>query len=263
MGEHRGARPLKDILARAHRGTLARFARSKVLLAFDYDGTLAPIVAEPACARIPARTRRLLDAVARLYPCVVISGRSRGDVARRLQGIGLLEVVGNHGLEPATAARRGRRLVRLWRSSLERRLPRLPGVVVEDKGLSLAIHYRATSDRKRAREVLSRALEGLPGARLVGGKAVVNLVPAGAVHKGDALERQRLRFGCETAIYLGDDETDEDVFANGEPARLLSIRVGRDPASAARYHLRGRPQVDSLLRRLIAIRTSPARARKE
>ena len=69
--------------------------------------------------------------------------------------------------------------------------------------------------------------------RLVGGKHVVNLLPAGAPHKGLALERARARLGCDTAIYVGDDETDEDVFALDQPGRLLAIRVGRKPSSSA------------------------------
>jgi len=71
---------MPDILARRHAPALAHFASSNVLVAFDYDGTLAPITAHPERARIRERTRRLLVAAAIRYPCIVISGRGWSDV---------------------------------------------------------------------------------------------------------------------------------------------------------------------------------------
>src|SRR5688572_28246449 len=88
------------ILAKRHIQKLAEFASSNVLVAFDYDGTLAPIVADPALARMRPGTRRLLASVARRYPCVVISGRARHDVLSRVGGVPVWHVSGNHGLEP-------------------------------------------------------------------------------------------------------------------------------------------------------------------
>ena len=67
---------MKHILAAPQRELLAQLAWSNVLLGFDYDGTLAPIVADPARAELRADTRRLLTRLAELYPCVVVSGRA-------------------------------------------------------------------------------------------------------------------------------------------------------------------------------------------
>jgi trehalose 6-phosphate phosphatase len=92
--------------------------------------------------------------------------------------------------------------------------------------------------------------------RLVGGKHVLNVLPADAPHKGLALERERARLGCDTAIYLGDDETDEDVFALRQPGRLLAVRVGRRTSSAAAYYVRTQRDVDRVLR--ILLRCRPA-----
>jgi trehalose 6-phosphate phosphatase len=97
----------------------------------------------------------------------------------------------------------------------------------------------------------------MKGVRLVGGKLVVNLLPAGAPHKGLALEAARERFGCDTALYVGDDETDEDVFALDQPGRLLAIRVGRRRGSAAGYYLRNQREIDRVLR---VLSLSPATA---
>ena len=81
-------------------------------------------------------------------------------------------------------------------------------------------------------------------------------MPRGAPHKGIALERARALFACETAIYIGDDRTDEDAFAAGDPERLLPIRVGRKRGSRAWYWLESQTEVDGFLR---ALREAPHR----
>ena len=243
---------MRDILAAASGDVLDRFARSRPLLAFDFDGTLAPIVADPARAAMRASTRRLLERAAGAYPCIVISGRSRADVGRRLHGVRLRGVVGNHGLEPWRAAPRLVREVRRFVPLLEARLRGVAGVVIEDKGLSLAVHYRRSRDKQEARARIRAAAARLGPARLMGGKQVLNILPAGAPDKGLALERARARLGRATAVYVGDDETDEDVFRLARSKRLLAIRVGRKRGSAAPYYIRTQADIDRLLRRLLA-----------
>jgi len=245
---------MRDILARANRDVLEQYACSSTLLAFDFDGTLAPIVADPGRAAMRPRTRRLLTRAAEAYPCIVISGRSRGDTRRRLRGVRLAGVIGNHGLEPWTTPARTGREVRRWVRVLEERLGGIQGVVVEDKGLSLSVHYRAARQRTLARAHVLDAAAGLGRARLVGGKLVLNILPAGAPGKGHALEHARDRLGCDTAVYVGDDETDEDVFALDQPGQLLAIRVGRKATSSAAYFIRGQAEIDGLLRSLLASR---------
>lgn len=248
---------MRHILARAQRHVLERFARSRTLLALDYDGTLAPIVTDPGRAAMRASTRRLLGQAARAYPSVVISGRSRSDVARRLRGVPLAAVVGNHGLEPWRARGRPPREAARWIPLLRERLAGIPGVVIEDKGLSLAIHYRKARDRKEARAKVLAAAARLDRVRLLGGKEVLNVLPAGAPDKGRALEQARAREACDAAIYVGDDETDEDAFALGRRGPLLAIRVGRKRGSSAPYFIRAQAEIDLLLGRLLSLRASP------
>jgi trehalose 6-phosphate phosphatase len=245
---------MRDILARANREVLEQLAGSRALLAFDFDGTLAPIVTDPDGAAMRPSTRRLLRQVARTYPCVVISGRSQADVRRRLRGVALAGVVGNHGLEPGIGSSAARRFVRACIPFLGQHLDGLPGVVIEDKGLSLAVHYRQSRQKKKARARLLAAAARLLGVRLLGGKQVLNILPERAPHKGLALERARARHRCDTALYVGDDETDEDVFALDQPGQLLAIRVGRRKGSSAAYYVRTQAEVDGLLRELCALR---------
>ncbi len=245
---------MKDILRPSNAKVLRQLAWSNLLLAFDYDGTLAPIVEHPDEARMRPRTRELLTRAARLYPSVVISGRTRQDVLRRLRGVGVLEAVGNHGLEPWRRRESFAARAAAWIPLLRRRLRSLSGVVVEDKVLSLAVHYRRSPARRLARERILAVASKLEDVRIIGGKSVVNLVPARAPHKGMALEAARDRLACDTALFVGDDETDEDVFMLDDPGRLVTVRVGRKASSRAGFFVRDQKSVDALLARLVELR---------
>lgn len=245
---------MRSVLARANRDVLEQFAWSNVLLAFDYDGTLAPIVSDRERAAMRPTTRRLLKELTKLYPCIVISGRAQADATERLRGVTLHQIIGNHGVEPWQATRRFKREVEGWRPVLEHRLASHRGVVIEDKVFSVAVHYRRSREKKKARSAILQAASSLGDVRVIGGKLVVNILPRDAPHKGLALMRERERFRCDTAIYLGDDETDEDVFAMDQPGRLLSIRVGKKRNSHATYYVDRQADVDVLLQRLKGLR---------
>jgi trehalose 6-phosphate phosphatase len=242
---------MRSVLTKAGRRVIADFAWSDVLVAFDFDGTLAPIVARPDRAALRLATRRRLVRVAARYPMVIISGRSRADVRRRLGDLPSIDVIGNHGLEPGGApAVRG--AVRRWNRRLTEAFRHEPGVMIENKGFSLAVHYRGSRAKRRLRAAIWAVGSELPGARLIGGKDVVNVVPQGGPHKGTALERALVRHRCQTAIFVGDDDTDEDVFSLEQPGRLLAIRIGRNRRSRAPYYLPTQAAIDPFLDTLIA-----------
>ncbi|MBS1153196.1 MAG: HAD-superfamily hydrolase, subfamily [Myxococcaceae bacterium] len=245
---------MKHILSKSNRGLLAQFAWSNVLLGFDFDGTLAPIVSSPNEARLRPRTRRLLRGVAGLYPCVVISGRAQADVSRRMSGVGILEVIGNHGSEPWASTDKLLRDVARWQPLLEEQLAPFRGVKIENKQLSVAVHYRQSRQKKLVKRAIAHAASLLGKVRVIGGKQVVNILPEGAPHKGTALERARASHGCDTAIFVGDDETDEDVFTLDQPGQLVTMRVGAKGSSAATYCLRNQDEIDALLEELTRLR---------
>jgi trehalose 6-phosphate phosphatase len=248
---------MRDILSQGGREVLQQFAWSNVLVAFDYDGTLAPIVRDPDKAGMRAKTRRLLAQVAARYPCIVVSGRAQRDARRWLRGIRLEQVVGNHGIEPREATRSLHDRVRRWLPLLEQRLGGLKGVRIEDKTFSVALHYRRSREKRNARAAILEAAAALGPVRIIGGKQVVNVLPEGAPHKGIALERERDRLRCDTALYVGDDETDEDVFGLDQPGRLLTVRVGPRRASHAAYYIKNQAAVDRLLAELLELRREP------
>lgn len=101
---------------------------------------------------------------------------------------------------------------------------------------------------------MDAALGGLAGARVVGGKRVRNVTVPGAPDKGDALLRLLRRGGYERVIFVGDDETDEDVFRLAPAVPLVGVAVGRRRRSAAGHFLRGQADVARLLALLGTLR---------
>lgn len=246
---------VKYLLAKSNIEVLDQFAWSKGLLAFDYDGTLSPIVAERERARMSPGTTALFRQICRRYPCAVISGRSSTDVRRTLGTAAVKYVVGNHGME-SDASRSGfPKVVERMRRFLEESLSRHSGIEIEDKAWSLSVHFRRSRERRKARLAIEAALLRMPvAARAIPGKCVVNVLPARARTKGDALLSLREQEGADTALYFGDDATDEDVFRLDQPGRLTTVRVGRTAESAAEYYLRGQPEIDLVLERLLRAR---------
>lgn len=246
---------MKSLLAPAQLEVLAQVAAARALLAFDFDGTLAPIVADRSGAAMRATTRRLLTAACDVFPVAVVSGRSRRDVAARLGGALVKYVVGNHGLEPGADSPETEAALDEARARLTRLVAVTRGLALEDKRYSLAVHYRRARTRAAAQAAIRAAIEGLATPmRMIPGKCVVNVVPGGAPHKGDAVLALRARERADVALYVGDDVTDEDVFRLGEPGRLLTVRVGRSSSSAAAYFVRDQSEIDGLLRRLVSLR---------
>jgi trehalose 6-phosphate phosphatase len=246
---------MKPLLSPDAAAVMDDIARDRAFLAFDFDGTLAPIVEDRGDARMRPETTELLRATALLYPCAVISGRARSDVAARMADVPLLAVVGNHGAE-AGFGPLDRELVaqvRTWASELGRSLADVAGVEVEDKRFSIALHYRKAPSWGDAERRILAAVAPLEDAAIFGGHAVVNVVPRRAPTKGDALRALCARAGAKLAVYVGDDRTDEEAFRSDVVS--ISIRVGESAESAAQYFLPDQARVDELLRELIAART--------
>lgn len=243
--------------------SLKAFAERGTLLALDYDGTLAPIVSDPRSAGIRESTRTLLARLSRRLPIIIVTGRARLDVMPFLDGIGVMEVIGNHGAETASVSNlRHLRMVRAWLHALAGLSDSAPGVRIENKRYSLSIHYRECEDREHTRADVLIAAGRLRDARILQGKDVVSVVPADAPDKGAALLSSLSRFNSTRAIFVGDDDTDEDVFRLGKPESLLSIRVGQRDLSSASYFIRDQTEVDKLLELLEQLASASSRRRR-
>ncbi len=234
------------------------FVDCDTLFAFDLDGTLAPIVPDPDTIEIPAEIVNSLIELDRIAKVAIITGRNRADALAHL-GFTPRFIVGNHGAEGLPGCDELERvfayLCRGWKKQLERVLPELhtKGVVLEDKGATLTLHYRNTPDRQQAhREILDVISRLIPTPRRVSGKFVENIVPRNAPHKGQALQVIMRHSGCRHALFVGDDITDEDVFRLGNPA-IIGIRVGKKLESSAGFYLERQQEIVRLLQDIIAL----------
>jgi trehalose 6-phosphate phosphatase len=243
----------------SHDGELALRAlvRTEPLFAFDFDGTLAPIVSRPDDARVSAAVARPLARLAERAAVAVVTGRSVADVRPRL-GFEPAFVVGNHGAEDESRGLTADEIdaVDHWRQRLAGAATELAaaGVSVEDKVYSLALHYRLARDRERALACIAGVLDGLdPRLRTFGGKCVVNIVAASAPDKADAMFELVGRARRGGALFVGDDVNDEVVFERAPP-HWMTVRVGLDGRhSAARWFVDGPASLAPLLQRLSAL----------
>ena len=125
------------------------------------------------------------------------------------------------------------------------------GLEIEDKSFSIALHYRKCVAKTEAKLAILKASAKIdPKTRIIMGKCVVNLLPPGAPHKGVALVELMLRTGIGSAFYIGDDDTDEDVFSLPN-TRILSVRVGKKASSQAQYFIDGQSDIDRVLKTIL------------
>jgi trehalose 6-phosphate phosphatase len=212
----------------------------------DIDGTISPLAPTPDAAVVSPRARSLLRALATRVHVVVITGRAIVD-ARRMVGLSNVAYVGSHGLATWIDGREEldaslRPYAGYAQQALHELAPlrRLDGVLFEDKGTGVALHYRLTRDAEEARAAILRAVAASGSAAhfdLLEGLKVVELRPRLGVNKGTSVRAlvNRLRF--EGLIYLGDDLTDAEAFEairdlrRGVHVDGLSIAVRQPEAS--------------------------------
>jgi trehalose 6-phosphate phosphatase len=248
---------VKHLFTPAGELALARTMRRRPLLAFDFDGTLAPIVATPADARVPAAVAQRLTVLSRGLPIAIITGRDAADVRHRL-AFEPRFIIGNNGAEDAATRLPVNPAVTLAdiRGRLCRHATELAqvGVTVETKLFSIALHYRNAADPPVALRRIEQLLAAAgPGVQVFGGKMVVNVVAALAPDKADAVRRLRERCGAKGVLFVGDDVNDDPVFAKAPP-HWLTVRVGRDdPASRARFFLDHFDEVEAMLERMVML----------
>lgn len=224
--------------------------RRPSILVTDFDGTLSEIVADPLQASLVPGTREVLTVLRdRVDLVCVVSGRALTDVRHRV-GVDGLAYAGNHGLEwaglPGTADGSEASTAHLELAplvpALQSALGGLAGVWIEDKGLTLTIHFRAAENAAEvARAVWERAsaVAG-EGYRLRPGRLAVEIVPDALTGKERFVQRAIAAIGARGVVALGDDVSDLEVLrlvrrraAQGFPGLAVGVRSGEAPAELA------------------------------
>ncbi len=250
-------------------------ATPHLLLLSDYDGTLTPIVSRPEEAILSTEVREKLQALAQKPTSSVgiISGRSMAEL-KAMVAIEGIYYAGNHGLEiegpglrfVSQPAETARATIKDLARQLSAALNGIVGVIVEDKGLSLSVHYRMVKGEEEnvvteTFRRITRTLLSEGSIHVTSGKKVWEVRPPIDWHKGKAVEsitrEIKALLGLEQvlSIYLGDDVTDEDAFKVIHRPGGWSIFVGgENPSSNADYFLNSTVEVEKFLSRLLKLK---------
>lgn len=201
----------------------------RLLVASDFDGTLAPIVSNPGDARPLSAGSDALRTLADLPDtwAALISGRSLHDLTTLSGAPAGVELIGSHGAEFSTgfAHEIDTALLAEIRASLAAIAAAHPGVTVEPKPASVALHVRNASpdDANAALEAARAAARPWP-VELTAGKAVLEFAVI-ATDKGEAIEVLRNRIYASAVAFFGDDVTDEKAFRRLR-APDIGVKVG-------------------------------------
>ena len=252
---------------------LKRSLKDKYLFLFlDCDGTLTPIVDIPDKAIISGETKRLLYSLSQKKNCriAIISGRGLADIKKK---VGLKNIIysGNHGfqiegpkIKYEMAVPLGyKKILERIKIQLKEKLSGIKGVFVEDKKLSLALHFRL-ADRQQVTIVKTVFHESVilylvrNKIKIRPGKKILEVIPPVHWDKGKIvlwlLARQEALSRSEKIIpiYIGDDTTDEDAF-KALKNRGLTVFVGHVDSSQAKYYVKNIKEVHELLKYILDI----------
>lgn len=239
-----------------------------IFLFLDYDGTIVPIKKQPSLAVLPPKMSSLLTQLSLLSNIMVgvITGRSLNDI-RNLVGIGDILYAANHGTQIYhkkqtwihPGAKRSQPLVKKMELAFVKALAPIEGVIIENKGLTLSVHYRNVKSGNvlRLKRILKQIIQPFQElVKLSTGKKVVEIRPNIQWNKGHAILKILKDYRAtdkSIIVFIGDDQTDEDAFKL-LPSKAITIRVGKNKYSKAKYYLRNTSEVKRLLECMISLK---------
>jgi trehalose 6-phosphate phosphatase len=245
---------------------------SHILFLSDFDGTLTPIVERPEMAALTGATRSLLESLIDQprFTVGIISGRALADLKEKVNIKGLV-YAGNHGFEIEGPGLNFvnplvdeiKPFVRIIRQVLNLAIGTVKGVLVEDKGITLSVHYRQAEEdtAKNIRQLVEHTIKGpvsMGIVKITTGKKVIEVRPAINWDKGKAIRLLMKKYGKGgrysglLPVYLGDDLTDEDGFRMIEKYGAgITIHIGEPANSCARYYLKSHLEVDRFMEKLL------------
>jgi len=249
------------------------FKDRDILLFLDYDGTLTPIVERPELAVLSRETKEVLRRLTEneRLKVFIVSGRTMEDV-KSLVGIDNITYIGNHGFEIEGAGidfgnfpfEKFREILEYLKWEINKELIFFIGAFVEDKGLGLSVHYRTLNSKNEPIfeiffDRITREFSSRNEIRIVSGKKVFEIRPPVEWDKGRAVlwllkaYEEALNNQKAVAIYVGDDQTDEDAFHALEKM-AITIHVGIPHFTAAKYFLETPQEVIEFLKQLEDLR---------
>ncbi|MCM8789671.1 MAG: trehalose-phosphatase [Candidatus Omnitrophica bacterium] len=247
-----------------------QISANAVMLFLDFDGTLAPIARTPDKAELPRATRNLLGEIVKKsnLKFSIISGRSLNSLKDKI-GISGIIYSGNHGLEiegpkikfKVLLSAGDKSMLTDIKNILLTRLKRFKGILLEDKALSLSLHYRLVEKKYRSQVIsaFNKALISCKAGkkiRIKHGKMVFEIRPNIDWDKGKvalwlfARQKFALKGKRIIPVYIGDDLTDEDAFKALKDKGITILVGGPKKNSSARYFLRNTAEVLDFLKRV-------------
>ena len=247
-------------------GRKAFFSGKKLAIFLDYDGTLTPIVSRPDLAILTDEMRDTVKRLSLKHTTAVVSGRFRGDV-ENLVNIDGFFYAGSHGFDikgpgfaminPAV-----KDLVPQVDSMIEilkKELGDIPGLLVEEKKFSVAVHYRLVDEATYLvgiQSFVDKVVDENPDFRLMHGKKVFEILPAMDWNKGKAirsiLQALDISWNDTTVIYIGDDTTDEDAFRVVRSRGTNVLVCDHAKPSSADFQIANPDEVKDLFEKILA-----------
>jgi len=239
--------------------------KKKLVFFLDYDGTLTPIVGRPEWAILSAEMRSVVRRLAKEYTVAIVSGRMRQDVENLVKIKGLF-YAGSHGFDIlgpkfSLVEPRAKKVIPLISriiGKLKKELKGIPGALVEEKKFSVAVHYRLVASKHLAKikRAVNAVIKKHTAVRLMRGKKVYEILPDIEWDKGKAIrwimQALKLSWDQVSAIYIGDDTTDEYAFRTIK-TRGTPVLVAKKPrVSAADFQLFSVEEVKKLFEKIIA-----------
>ena len=247
-----------------HNPKSALLSERKPVFFLDYDGTLTPIVQRPELAVISQEMKDALQSLAQKYTTTIVSGRMREDI-EKLVGIKGLVYAGSHGfdisgpgismIEPR--AKEAIPLISEITKQLSKGLSDIPGILVEEKKFSVAVHYRLVDEQhlSKIKNSVNKIIQDNQSLRIMSGKKVFEILPKIDWDKGRAIrwvmQAMKISWTDTSVVYIGDDTTDEDAFRIVR-TRGTGILVADQPKeSTADFQLFSTEEVKKLFEEII------------
>ncbi len=257
----------KDVIINPHYNQTNKetFFNKKKVIFLDYDGTLTPIVERPELAVLSPEMRATIKHLSEKYTVAIVSGRMREDV-EKLVGIKGIFYAGSHGFDImgpgfSMVQPEVEKIVPVISQvikELSRKLGDVPGIIIEKKKFSVAVHYRLVAQQYLSliSETVNKIVQEKKELRLMSGKKVFEILPDIDWDKGKAvrwiMDALKVSWQDVCVVYIGDDVTDEYVFRTLRTRGFGILVSDEHRESAADFQLSSTEEVKKLFEKVIS-----------